>query len=170
VWLLHLCQLSDIVWGGDRHRPLKCFPHELLWHWTQTPRLQRWQTSSSLSDSSVVILVLLHAYLGNMNFCSNMIQFWGARSSIVGWGTCYKLEGCGFNSRRGRWILFFIILPNPSSSTMALEFTQPLTDMSTRNLPGDKGQPVHKSGNFTAICVPTVYKIWDVSPFSERYP
>jgi hypothetical protein len=30
----------------------------------------------------------------------------------------------------------FFNLPNPSSRTMALESTQPLTEMSTRNLPG----------------------------------
>jgi hypothetical protein len=33
------------------------------------------------------------------------------------------------------WIFFFN-LPNPSSRTMALGSTQPLTEMSTRNLPG----------------------------------
>jgi hypothetical protein len=30
----------------------------------------------------------------------------------------------------------FLNWPNPSSSTMALESAQPLTEMSTRNLPG----------------------------------
>jgi hypothetical protein len=30
---------------------------------------------------------------------------------------------------------FFLNLPNPSSRTMALGLTQPLTEMSTRNLP-----------------------------------
>jgi hypothetical protein len=30
---------------------------------------------------------------------------------------------------------------NPSSRTMALRSTQPLTEMSTRNLPGGKGRP-----------------------------
>jgi hypothetical protein len=34
-----------------------------------------------------------------------------------------------------RWI-FFYNLQNPSSRTMALGSTQPLTEMSTRNLPG----------------------------------
>jgi hypothetical protein len=32
-------------------------------------------------------------------------------------------------------------LPNPSSRTMALGSTQSLTEMSTRNLPGDKRLP-----------------------------
>jgi hypothetical protein len=45
---------------------------------------------------------------------------------------------------------------NPSSRTMALEPTQSLTRMSTRNLPGGKGLPAHKADNFTAICEPIV--------------
>jgi hypothetical protein len=49
-----------------------------------------------------------------------------------------------------RWIFFN--LPNPSSRTMALGSTQPLTEMSTRKLPGDKGRPALKADNITAIC------------------
>jgi hypothetical protein len=37
-----------------------------------------------------------------------------------------------------RWIFFFN-LPNPFNPTMALGSTQPLTEMSTRNLPGGGG-------------------------------
>jgi hypothetical protein len=37
---------------------------------------------------------------------------------------------------------------------MALGLTQPLTEMSTRNLPGDKGRPVRDADNLTAICEP----------------
>jgi hypothetical protein len=43
---------------------------------------------------------------------------------------------------------------------MALGSTQPLTEMSTRNFPGGKGRPAHKADNFTAICEPTVWKMW----------
>jgi hypothetical protein len=50
----------------------------------------------------------------------------------------------------------FFNLPNPSSSTMALGSTQPLTEMSTRNLPGGKGRPARRADNLTAICKPTV--------------
>jgi hypothetical protein len=46
---------------------------------------------------------------------------------------CYKPEGRRFDSRCGHSIFFN--LPNPSSRTMALGSTQPLTEMSTRNLP-----------------------------------
>jgi hypothetical protein len=36
---------------------------------------------------------------------------------------------------------------------MVLGSTQPLTEMSTRNLPGgDKGRPARKADNLTAIC------------------
>jgi hypothetical protein len=46
----------------------------------------------------------------------------------------YKLEDHGFDSRWAYWIFFN--WPNPSSHTMALQSTQPLREMSTRNLPG----------------------------------
>jgi hypothetical protein len=39
---------------------------------------------------------------------------------------------------------------------MALGSTQPLTEMSTRNLPGGKGRPARKADNPTAICEPIV--------------
>jgi hypothetical protein len=37
---------------------------------------------------------------------------------------------------------------------MALESTQPLTEMSTRNLPGGKGRPAREAVSLTAICEP----------------
>jgi hypothetical protein len=57
--------------------------------------------------------------------------------------------------------LDFSIEPNPSSRTMALGSTQPLTEMSTRNLPGGKGRPARKADNLTAICEPIVLKMWE---------
>jgi hypothetical protein len=53
-------------------------------------------------------------------------------------------------------VIRFYNWPNPSSRTMALGSTQPLTEMSTRNLPGGEGRPVRKADNFTAICEPIV--------------
>jgi hypothetical protein len=47
-------------------------------------------------------------------------------------------------------IIGFYSLPNPSSRTMALSSTQPLTEMSTRNLSVGKGQPVCMANNLTA--------------------
>jgi hypothetical protein len=53
-----------------------------------------------------------------------------------------------------RWI--FSNLPNPSGRAMALGSTQPLTEMSTRNLkekkPGGKGRPARGADNLAAIC------------------
>jgi hypothetical protein len=37
---------------------------------------------------------------------------------------------------------------------MALESTQPLIEMSTRNLSGGKGRPERKADKLTAICEP----------------
>jgi hypothetical protein len=48
-------------------------------------------------------------------------------------------------------VIGFFSQPNPSICTMALGSTQPLTETSTRNLPGGKGQPVHKADNLTTI-------------------
>jgi hypothetical protein len=51
----------------------------------------------------------------------------------------------------------FFNLATPSSCTMALGLTQPLKEMSTRNLPwGGRGWQAHKADNITAICEPIV--------------
>jgi hypothetical protein len=44
----------------------------------------------------------------------------------------------------------------PSSRTMALESTRPLTEMSTRDLPGVKDRLARKADSLTANCEPTV--------------
>jgi hypothetical protein len=44
---------------------------------------------------------------------------------------------------------------------MALVPTQPLTEMSTRNLPKGNGRPVRGADNLTAICEPIVQKMWE---------
>jgi hypothetical protein len=41
---------------------------------------------------------------------------------------------------------------------MALGLTQPVTEMSTSNLPGDSGWPAHKADNFTTICEPIIWR------------
>jgi hypothetical protein len=43
----------------------------------------------------------------------------------------------------------------------AMGSTQPLTEMSTMNLPGGKGWPTRKADNLIAICEPIVYKMWE---------
>jgi hypothetical protein len=45
---------------------------------------------------------------------------------------------------------------------MALGSTRPLKEMSTKNLlPACTGRPARKADNLTAICEPTVYKMWE---------
>jgi hypothetical protein len=48
----------------------------------------------------------------------------------------------------------FFNLPNPSSGIMVLQSTQPLTEMSSRNHPGDKKRPVRRADNLAAIYEP----------------
>jgi hypothetical protein len=75
--------------------------------------------------------------------------------SVVGWGTMLKLDCRRFDSRM-RWIIFN--LPNPSSRTMALGSTQPLTEMSTRSFPGGKKRSALRADNLAAIYEPNVWK------------
>jgi hypothetical protein len=81
----------------------------------------------------------------------------GARGSVVGWGTTLQ-AGRSRIRFPTRWLDFTIHF-NPSSRTMVLNSTQPLTEISTRNLLGGKGRPTRKA-DLTAICEPTVLKIW----------
>jgi hypothetical protein len=53
-------------------------------------------------------------------------------------------------------VIGFFNLPNPSSRTMALGLTQPLTEVSTRNLPGGKEQLAHKADSLTTVYELTV--------------
>jgi hypothetical protein len=51
-------------------------------------------------------------------------------------------------------LIFHFYLHNTSSCTVALGYTQPVTEMSTRNLVGGEGeelQPERKANNLTAI-------------------
>jgi hypothetical protein len=54
------------------------------------------------------------------------------------------------------YVTGFFNWPNPSSRTMALGSTQALTEISTMNLPGDKGRPAGNADNLTAIYEPIV--------------
>jgi hypothetical protein len=50
----------------------------------------------------------------------------------------------------------FFNLPNPCSRTITLGSTQPLTEMSTRNLPVGKKRPARRADNLAAICEPNI--------------
>jgi hypothetical protein len=77
-------------------------------------------------------------------------KLYHSRGWLRYYATSWKVTGSisdvfGFYNRR-----------NPSSRTMALGSTQPLTEMNTRNLLGGKEPPARKAHNLTAICEPTV--------------
>jgi hypothetical protein len=88
-----------------------------------------------------------------------LFTYKGAGGSIVGWGNMLQAgrSGVRFPMRS----LNFQFLPNPSRSTMVLGSTRPLTQMSTRNLPGGKGWPARKADDLTAICKSSVWKMWE---------
>jgi hypothetical protein len=63
----------------------------------------------------------------------------------------------------------FFHLPNPSSRNMTLGFTQPLTEMSTCDLSGDKRRPARKADDLTAICEPIIYRKCGSLNISQPY-
>jgi hypothetical protein len=68
----------------------------------------------------------------------------------------------------------FFNLPNPSICTLTLGLTQPLTEMSTRNLPVVKRRPALKADKLTTICESIVWRkcgSLDVSqPYGPSWP
>jgi hypothetical protein len=81
-------------------------------------------------------------------------ELW-ARGSVVGWETMLQ---AGSSPVRVPDEADIFNLPNPSSRTMALGSTPPLTEMRTRNLPGDKKRPARRADNLAAIYEPNVWK------------
>jgi hypothetical protein len=87
--------------------------------------------------------------LMNINYFKGNITYWPipnftyVRSWLRHYATSRKVAGSIPNEVTG--------LPNPSNRFMILGSTQPLTEMSTRNLPGGKGRPARKADNLTAI-------------------
>jgi hypothetical protein len=69
--------------------------------------------------------------------------------------------------------MIFINLPNPSSHTSALGFTQPITEMGTKIRKiiffRARLRQARKADIFTAISEPIVYTIWD-NPASDNRP
>jgi hypothetical protein len=72
--------------------------------------------------------------LGASSFILYYIILNGTRGSVVGWGTMLQ-AGRSRVRVPMRWIFFFNV-PNPPGRTMTPESTWPLTEMSTRNIPG----------------------------------
>jgi hypothetical protein len=60
----------------------------------------------------------------------------------------------------------YLILP---AALRPWGWTQPLTEMSTRNLPGGKGRPARKADNFTTICEPIIQRKCGSLDVSQPY-
>jgi hypothetical protein len=64
-----------------------------------------------------------------------------------------------------RSLILFFSAPNPSNLTMVPEFTQLLTEMSTRSRKvmfwGSRARPVHKADNLNTIYEPIVCTMLD---------
>jgi hypothetical protein len=52
---------------------------------------------------------------------------------------------------------------------MAVGSTQPLTEMSNRNLPGGKGRPARKADNLTAICEPSRKNVGTSACYTDSF-
>jgi hypothetical protein len=96
--------------------------------------------------------ILIHFLHADILFFT---AFPGARGSVVGWGTMLQ---AGRSPGRVPVEVDLFSLPNSASRTMALGLTEPLTEMSTRNLPGGKKRPAHRADNLAAICELNVWK------------
>jgi hypothetical protein len=164
----YLYSVDRAAADSDRSQwPLTRFPFPSLMYWTEWSRWtaqkpvreNRHYRSAETNVCSKVFLSFslslshTHSY-GSYYILGIMSNINGAHNSAVGWGAMLQTGRSWVFIPEG--VIGLFNLPNPSSRTMALGSTQPLTEMSTRNLPGVKGRPVRKADNLTAICEPTV--------------
>jgi hypothetical protein len=115
-----------------------------------TPKYDKISVQSSKWFMSTLTLATC-----NLNIFLNFMWPIFINMHAVAWlrhyATSWKVAGWNLDEMAS-----FFSLPNPSSHTMALGLTQPLTEMSARNLPRGKGWPACKADNLTAICEPIV--------------
>jgi hypothetical protein len=109
------------------------------------PKLGEFAFENCSDEELALSNVYLYMYLYNL---------WRARGSVVGWGIMLQAERSRvrFQMRSSD----FFNWPNPSSRTMTLGSTQPLTEMSFGNHPGGKGRPARGPDSLTTICEPVV--------------
>jgi hypothetical protein len=87
----------------------------------------------------------------------------GARGGAVVEALRYNPEGRRFDSRWCHWIFHW---HNPSCRTMALVSTQPLTEMSTRNISWGKGGQRVGLTTLPPSCADCL-KIWEPQPLGN---
>jgi hypothetical protein len=111
--------------------------------------------SSSVSSHKSCNYTLRSFFLTSFQIISNYLPVSKLRRQALvqlrHYATSWKVTGSIIEEA-----IDFFNWPNPSSHTMSLGSTQPVAEMSTRKLPGSKGQPTLKPNNLTAICEPIV--------------
>jgi hypothetical protein len=148
-WLVGACWLQThlLVSGG--------------WHW--------WSVVCGTVWTGLNVRVNCLSVDGSFPVCVTFIFSWlyndditieRARDSVVGCGTMLQ---AGRSPVRVPDKVFFFNLRNPSSRTMALGSTQPLTEMNTRNFPGRKKRPARRADNLAAIYEPNVWKCGSIN-------
>jgi hypothetical protein len=78
-------------------------------------------------------------------------------------------ESVSKSNRLNQAALLFVTKPRTRDKTkqvLGRGSTQHLTKMSTRNLPWRKDRPAPEADNLTAICEPTVQKMWEPRPLT----
>jgi hypothetical protein len=96
---------------------------------------------------------------GLVNITNGYWSGMGAPCSVVGLGSMLQAGRSRIRFPvRSLDFTIDLILP---AALWPLGSTQPLTEMSTSNLPGGKGRPAHKADNLTAICELTLWKMWE---------
>jgi hypothetical protein len=91
-------------------------------------------------------------------FCQIQCNFHNRTLKLMHYATCRKVAGSIPVDA-----IWFFNWPDPSSRTMALGSTRPLTEMSTKNILGGNGRPARKADNLTAIREPTT--LWAFMAF-----
>jgi hypothetical protein len=103
------------------------------------------------------ILKLFLYYLHKTNYFYCCILFQNSFDSIhIFSNISFTLLQAGRSTVRVPDEADFFNLPNPSSRTIVLESTQPLTEPSTRNLAGGKKRPPRRADNLAAIYEPKI--------------
>jgi hypothetical protein len=139
----HMVPCSMLQTASGAHGKL-LYATDSFWC-TWYPVLGYWQLLGH-----TVPCIMLQTASGHTGLCSMLQTAFGAHGTMH-YATSLKVEG-SINNEATK----FFNRPNPSSYTVALRSTQPLTEISTMDLSNGKGYLVHKVNNITATCEPTV--------------
>jgi len=116
-----------IVWLADQYDAICCHTTISKRHWLRWVASLITSVFSHFCDKPVVMVIYIN--LPNFNF---VLRKSGSRGGAVGWGTALQAGRSRVSIPDG--VSGFFHWHNSSGRTMALGSTQPLTEMSTRNV------------------------------------